>query len=803
MAQTAPTVRHAARVNTIVEQHGNKATARAQGMMTAASALGQAVAGFAQGQQENKLRTRYEEAYLKKGQQDGMTEYENDLKRTGFTEFIYGGQSPEYSGALDAASNNAAQALYLQEAQILDTEGAAQTPEAYGAGLTERMRTYVDTQFGENPDAKVSFLKNWQKQSNELARTQRKNHEVWKQQEAVKTVADGLQTGLDMYKSLMDTNPDEAMKTGESLFSLDNKPRGMSDIAYKNTLIQEMTTAALNGDVSAAILAKQHKLSDAMTDKQLRSWNAAVNKIDVDTSNLALAARNEMTAALEGEPTGDEVTAATQRYEQQMAQISGRNTGTSAYYNAVTGYDRYSKKHKQAYLEAIRSENKSADKELARGRKLNLQAMTAAIDTDITSAARRGKSVPDTITANLDNLYSVLDQVTEVEDKIQINKHIAKLENQLSGYTSKEQADSDKLKRAQVKADAHTLAVDTVAKNITGSRVGGSGIDDVTPTALKAGRTKVVSGFVSNNGKDTTLENLTQQFSTPEGIMLFAKQTRGMEQELSEEFTTTTVIGNLMQGVNKNVKEDDVEGNAAVKQQFSSLETLRNELPLVWAGLPKDNRIEAEMRMQLYKQGHTNPAQATVMIQNMQKNPQDFKPLSLSTVSTKDRDFTSVLGVSMNDYSMDTLYGNYRTYVQDWGISPKDAMTMVKRDMETVDRTIGNELIENGGAFKKTTDGYDLEQTLAILQKPYVVGNRTESLLSYHLTQLQGMSTNRDTTLTSLKDVENASIDLSVDNRGNIVLRNRGNGRTVTLLRDDYDSQLRGVNEKAKINSWW
>ncbi len=801
MEETAPTVRHAARVNTVAEQHGNRATARSQGVMTAASALGQAVAGFAEGQRENKLKARYEEAFIKKGQQTGMSEYENDLQRTGFTEFIYGGQSPEYSGALDAASNNAAQALYLQEAQTLDTEGAAQTPEAYGAGLTERMRTYVDTQFGENPDAKVSFLKNWQKQSNELARTQRKNHEVWKQQEAVKTVADGLQTGLDMYKSLMDTNPDEAMKTGESLFSLDNKPKGMSDTAYQNTLVKEMTTAALNGDVSAVMLAKQHGLQGSMDNKQLRSWNSAVNKVDLDTGNLALAARNELDALLEGDPTGDEVRVATQQYDQKMAQIAGRNTGTTAYLKTVVGYDRHSKKHRQTYADAVAAENKAADKELTKSRKLNLNLMTASIDSDIASAERRGKSVPDSIATHLDNLYDVREQVTTPEDKIAITKHITKLENQLDGYTSKEQSDFDKKKRAQDKADNHTTAVNAVATNIAESRVGESGIADVTPKQLKEGRTKVVSGLVSGNGNNTALENMTQQFGTPEGIMMFARQTRGMEQELSDEFTTHTVIGNLMQGINKNVKEDDVEGNAALTQQFKSLETVRNEMPLAWAGMPKDQRIEAEMRMQLYKQGHTNPAQATAMIQSMQKNPHGFKPIPFYTVSGSDVDFSSELGVMMNDYSMDTLYSNYSTYVKDWGISPADAMSMVKRDMESVDRRIGGELIENGGAFQTTTDGYDLEQTLEIMQKPYVVGNRTESLLSYHLTQLQGMSTNRDTVLTSLKDVNN--VDVSVDNRGNIVLRNRGNGRTVSILRDDYDSKLNGVNEKANVDSWW
>ncbi len=266
--QVAPTKKHAVRTATVARQHNNAALQKQKQINQIASKLGNALQGFMEDERTTELEQRYTAAFHEQGMKEGLSEYQKDMKRTGFTKFIYGGQSPEYKGALDASARNASNAMYIEEQAFVEEAGADMTPPEYQQYVQEKVTAYNADNFSDAPDAAFAFMKNWKDNSNELTKQHFKLFNVRQQQKARATVAEGWQTDLDMYKTLIGTNPDKAVQLGEDMFSGKYKPAGMDDTAYRQVLVNESMEAIRAHDYSALQLLNESGIVSTFNEKE-------------------------------------------------------------------------------------------------------------------------------------------------------------------------------------------------------------------------------------------------------------------------------------------------------------------------------------------------------------------------------------------------------------------------------------------------------------------------------------------------------------------------------------------------------
>jgi hypothetical protein len=185
-------------------------------------------------------------------------------------------------------------------------------------------------------------MRNWQDNSNELTRQQYKNNQVHQQQEARRTVAEGFQTDLDVYKNTIKSNPDRAKELGNKLYSFDNLPSGMSKSAYRSVLIEEGLTAIQGHDYSALKLMNDSGIVDSFDNKTLKRYQQAQGIIDTDNFDMSEAARLSYETSIENpNATAQDITTARQQFDSTRIQVQARNTGTAKHIKTTFGSDRW------------------------------------------------------------------------------------------------------------------------------------------------------------------------------------------------------------------------------------------------------------------------------------------------------------------------------------------------------------------------------------------------------------------------------------------------------------------------------
>lgn len=334
----APTKMHATRTATIAKHNNNSALLTQKNINTASSVLGEALGRFMDDKRATELEQRYQQAYHDQGTQAGLDEYKKDLKRTGFTEFIYGGQSPEYAGALDASARNASNAVFLEESQFIEGAGGDLTPEQYQQRIQDKITEYNKENFSDAPDAAFAFMKNWRENSNALSKQQFKLYQVREQEKARQTVAQGWQTDLDMYKTVISSDPTRAKQIGIDMFSGKNIPNGMSKQAARDVVIESAFSAIQSGDYAALKLFNNAGIK--LDAKQHNTFDKLRGGIDTDNTNYLSAAKSDLQAAY-NDPmaTVASVEAARVQYNNVRKQILARDTGSSEYIKYSAGSD--------------------------------------------------------------------------------------------------------------------------------------------------------------------------------------------------------------------------------------------------------------------------------------------------------------------------------------------------------------------------------------------------------------------------------------------------------------------------------
>lgn len=776
----APSKKHAVRTATVAQVGNNKSTQKAAQVNQIASTLASALGNFMEGKRKTEMEQRYTKAFHDQGLKTGLSEYQKDLKRTGFTEFIYGGQSPEYTGALNASARNASNAMMLEEQEFVESrEGMSLTPAQYQKRIQQKVTNYNKENFSDAPDAAFAFMKNWQDNSNELSRQQYKNNQVYHQQEARRTVAEGFQTDLDVYKNTVKSNPARAMELGERLYSTENKPLGMSDEAYRSVLVEEGLTAIEAHDYSSLQLMNASGLTKSFNSKERKRYESARTIIDSDNFNMAEAARlNYLTVVGNKASSVREFQNARQQYDSALTQIDARDTGTTKHLKTTFGADRWRGvigNQYQAKLEADAAE-RVADKVdfvglVAQDFEVNMLSAT--------EPAQRRSMVADRLDAIA---IARLDPTLDEDVRTELNGEFITLRKKLDTWTSalesrKRKDDATLLKREQ---EERELKVGVESLVTGGGYV--SATADEQKTHIKGAVDSVMNQVIPDN-EISSINKIEQVFSNPLTASKALSAAGKFSGYLPDSPEIKTAIRNLTANLHSNLS--GVEDNVFTEDQLNnakSLEVVRQKAPQLYNNaFNRDERVANKAIMDAVRL-NKGPKETLRLLNQVEQRRDtayagNLKPedLSAMTVGNAPRDV------------QDAVYTEYKSHL----VLGEDAALQAAREFaQGYNTKVAGTTVRFGSTFAPVM-GRNLEDTMKILGKTYKTGDVHKTGLTRVLGRLVGSS--KDATGSELRRIEQVpNVRLSVL-EGNLVFEL--NGRTEILSRSELENEINGYSE--------
>lgn len=200
-------------------------------------------------------------AALRQGAKEGVNEIDKANKRTGFMEALFG-QDAGYATALNIATSNASQNMYLE--QLMDIEQHAdKTPDEYGKYLKVAVSDQINEKYKDDPEAQQTAQLQWIDQSRKLAREQAANHMVYTQQQ---TYAEGVR---DLTQQFDDVTLN--LKQGRTEAAHTEATRELAEI-----MRSDYRYVAPDGTTATSKASRSIQLE--VLDKQLSAGNSAVWK---------------------------------------------------------------------------------------------------------------------------------------------------------------------------------------------------------------------------------------------------------------------------------------------------------------------------------------------------------------------------------------------------------------------------------------------------------------------------------------------------------------------------------------------
>ena len=788
-SEIAPAKKHAVRTATVAQHHNNIALERQKEVNSMASTLGNALGNFMEKKHESEAEQKYTQAYLAQGQKEGLSEYQKDLKRTGFTEFIYGGQDPEYLGALDAASRNASDALFIEEANFIEGEGGDMTPEEYQKRLTERVKNFNMDNFDGAPDAAVAFMKNWKDNSNELARQHVKLYKVREQQKARATVAEGFQTSFDKYKTLVDSNPNKAQQLGQDMFSDKYKPQGMSDEAFREVLISESLTAVRAHDYSALKLLNESGIVSTFNEKELKEYETVRGIIDMDNFNMLEASRLDYEEVVENpQSTSVDVRNAQARMESSIQQVAARNTGSTKHLKTVYGADRHRTALGNQWSDRLEKEAKERE---ARMSKFEKEQTAAALERVVLNESDFKVRVRDAdsdkkreiVADRLDKLLIArVNSELKPEVRIAVNDQYAKYKDLLDKWTSQDEAKRKKLEAEATKREKREAELRTGVESL----VDGGGYVTADPTAkaqqLQGAVSSVVDQIIPTQDMNT-IDKLEQVFSDPNGMMKFIRGSAKFSNYVTDSKDVKQAVANLAASLRGEVDDGNNTWTPAQAQNAQALGVLQQMAPQIYnKSFTASERAELAYINRAISSGKL-PAETIRTLDTLQQNVD-----SKVAFSAKAEDVMGAAGVSGAPADIqNAVFTEYKTHL---ALGHDEAIRAARSFAQGINTRAGGVTVRYGSTFEPI-NGHNLDDTMKILSKTYRSGGVMKSGLSRALSSLVGGSTDADgRELYSLKQVPDAKVSLF---QGSLVIEQ--DGRIAVIGRPELENELNGYDE--------
>lgn len=778
MFEVAPSQKHATRTATVAIQGNNDALQRAKQVNQIASTLGAAIGNFMEGKRATEMEQRYSEAYHAQGLKTGLDEYQKDLKRTGFTEFIYGGQSPEYTGALNASARNASNAVLLEEQQFVESEeGSAMTPQQYQQRIQDKITDYNKSNFSDAPDAAFAFMKNWKDNSNELTRQQFKNNAVYQQKEARRTVAEGFQTDLDVYKNTVKSNPTRAAELGKNLYSMANKPQGMSDTAYKLMLVDEGLTAIEANDFSALQLMNSSGIVNTFDAKERKRYDQARNGIDSENFDMFEAARLEYETVIENPAmSSQDVARARQQYDSAVTQVAARNTGTAKHMRTTFGADRHRGVLGNQYRKMLEAEAKEriqtvVDREALEDSNFQVELYSAG------PSERRG-----VLADRLDALTVALTEPTLSEEvRKDLNTQFVKGQKQLDSWDSARDAADAKAAKVQAERELEEK------EQLIGvqSLVTGGGYVAADNKAQKNHLSGAIDSVVNQIVPDKSVpsvKKLEQVFSSPSSMYKFIKGSGKFQGYIKESPEIKTAITNLAVGLRGELTEDNTFTEAQ-QESVKSLQLLQQNMPELYnASFTSEERAKNAYMIQAV----INKKGVAESVRTLDTLEQRVDVKSASKLNGEELLEITGLGSAPSDIQ-DAVYTEYKNHL---GLGKDAAVAAARTFAQGLNTEAAGVTVRYGSQFE-AVQGRNLEDTMKIVGKTYKSGGVTKSGLTRALASLVGGSKDANgNELYKLSQIPGVQVSVF---QGGLMLEY--NGRVQMVQRPELEAEINGYTE--------
>jgi len=777
--QVVPTKKHAVRTATVAKQGNNAALEKQRQVNQIASKLGNAIGNFVEGKRKTENEQRYMQAYHEQGTAEGLSEFQKDMKHTGFTEFIYGGQTPEYKGALDASARNASNAMYIEEAEFIEGEGGDLTPDQYRERMQNKLTKYNAENFSDAPDAAFAFMSNWQDNSNELSKQQVKLYKVRQQEKARLTVAEGWQTDLDVYKTIIKTNPNKAAELGREMFSGKHKPKGMDEKAYRAMLVSESMTAIRAHDFSALQLLNESGLVKTFDEKELKQYEQVRTIIDVDNFNTLEASRLAYEAVIENPlSTANDVETASNQYDSSIIQVAARNTGSSKHMKTAFGADRHRGVLGKQYRKRLTDE---ADDRLAE------RVGEVEYNSDIFDATLMQEEPKERRKMLSDRLDDLAIAIHDPELDREVRKDLAK---QIVVGTTKlekwESADAMRKKTAQVKIDKANQAELDLNVGVKSLQQGGGYTlaDTKSKKAHLKGAVNSIANQVLPDPNINAIDKLETIFSNPLSTKQFMQASGKFGSYLTDSPEVKTAITNLgtqLKATNEvNLYTDEQ------KQQAEVLSVLRLQNPALFnaAFNTSQKRMEIQTITNAMGQGdgitETNN-KLDKLLQNIDKP---------SAVKLSGDKFVSAMG--LNNAPAEVQDMALLEYKRLLPMGSDEALKGARNFMADINPEVNGMTVMYGGSFDKIGNN-SLEDIMKTFSTAYVSGTVAKSGFTEPLQRLlKNDTTKSGTTLYKLNQVPGLQVSIF---QGSLVLEL--NGRRQVMSRAAMEIELDGYKQRA------
>ena len=333
-------------INPPAMKHANRQTAVKQqqlssldiGVQSFGQTLGSVLQSKLEGVANNINEQRATEAAIRQGQEHAINQIDANKQRHGWEKAVFG-ENVEYRAAQQRAAQNAVQSMYLEQATTID-DFAGETPDEY----SKRLRTGLDKvlePYGGDKETKSLITQAWATSSAKLAAKQYESHYAYNQMQQRDTFAKHVQQTFDTWTvdaSLVST-PEEArgtLSTASKFFEGSTKPAGMSDIAWKSVVNDQINASLRQGNIGAYNAANMNGWTKNLSVSEQVALDQAISAYDTDFSQkVSLAYENAELAAAETK-TYDEAASIYQNLRTGLTSLGNRSSGTDRAEVALT-----------------------------------------------------------------------------------------------------------------------------------------------------------------------------------------------------------------------------------------------------------------------------------------------------------------------------------------------------------------------------------------------------------------------------------------------------------------------------------
>ena len=778
----APTVKHAQRAATVAKNHSQGALQKQQRINAMSSELGGALGGFMEKKLENKNKQRYMEAYHAQGFKEGLSEFQKDSKKTGFAELIYGGQTPEYKGALAAATKNAANSMYIEEADYIEREGGNISPKDYAERISAKVTEYNLEHFSDSPGAAVSFLENWKENSNLLSKQHVKLYKVRELERARQEVAEGWQVELDTYKAMMLAGDHKAAEhLAGKMMDPAGAPVDMDKGTWTRAIRDEAINAAMAHDYTSLKLLQDsglHKNLDPTVQKQ---YEAAVKVLDTDNERYLTAARYDLDAAVRA-GSWSEVNAARRQLDTVRAQAAGRDTGSSQHMLQLHNSDRWRTEYAKEYSERLKKEHKERIAEQVAD--VNQAESTRVHETALQMAPSEERR--EIMAKYLDELAATLqlnnklpaEVRMQLERKFKANK---KLLNQWTSAAEKE-ADDRATQDAEQAIEKRMMS-ETIESLKNGN---GAAHPEVKKEAVETILRDTVFGLLGPVGQDLSeTEALESVLNNPKLSATLFGSTEGLSEEIASSKMMQNAVKNSANMLNMTNPDNKYTPEQVKRAQF--LLALKDVQPALF----KSAFPTSISRGEIVSRSISATNGEGILETNKKLSSLRSAPETIGSGENFDTVMTALNLTNEPDFVQDLAWHEYRGQV---GYGHDLAVSNTKMHMSNINPKLSGFTVQYGGTFGDV-DGYTLKDIMETYSKPLMGVGTQITGWSPHLAELMK---NEETKfgIDLHKPSMNSNIRMFIHN-GQLTL-SLPRGATVSIPRDQMSRTMKAYEQAAR-----